>query len=179
MIFQLVLQFELFYTLAHEKQGLIAFTRGVQDRNGVLDLFPFWRYIMKSVKIVFALVLFIFAAFIVYSIPASADTDPTLAKVLIGNWQYLYGGKVMGTIRFDGLTAGTIYDNRYGTGSFSGKFSASNVFEGRAMLPKANTNSQINLVIDFYHPVNNPTVWSFNGWVSDYTNGSFNQGQKL
>jgi hypothetical protein len=133
---------------------------------------------MKSVKIAFSLVLCI-AAFVAYSVPASADADPTIVKVLLGNWQYSYGGKVMGTIRFDGLTAGTIYDNRYGTGTFTGKFTAINVFEGRALLPKINPNSQINLVIDFYHPVNKPTVWSFKGWVSDFTNGSFDQGLKL
>jgi len=49
--------------------------------------------------------------------PVSADTDPPLTPVLIGNWQYFYSGTAMGTIRFDGLTAGTIYDNRYGTGN--------------------------------------------------------------
>ncbi len=105
----------------------------------------------------------------------SADTDPTLAPVLIGNWQYFYSGTVMGTIRFDGLTAGTIYDNRYGTGNFTGKFAARNVFKGKAMMK----GKEVNIKVEFYHPQNDKATWTFKGWVFDYSNGSFDKGKKL
>lgn len=134
---------------------------------------------MKPAKTAFALALFVIASLSSYPARVLADTDPSLSPVLIGNWQYSRSGTVMGTIRFDGLTAGTIYDNRYGTGSFTGKFVSRNVFEGRATLPKTNNNSKINIVIDFYRPANNKTAWSFKGWVSDYTNGAFDQARKL
>ncbi len=124
--------------------------------------------------------LTVFVLLVVFMMPTLvyANTDPSLAKVLIGNWQYFFSNSAMGTIRFDGLNAGSIYDNRYGSGTFTGKFVTSNVFEGIAYLPRANT-TKTNLVIDFYHPQNDPTGWSFKGWVFDYSNGSFARGQKL
>ena len=132
----------------------------------------------KLVPIALLLTIFVLMGSFMSPAIGSANANPSLAQSLIGNWQYFIGNSVMGTLRFDGLTAGAIYDNRYGSGTFSGKFVSGNVFEGIANLPRANTG-KINLVIDFYHPQNNPAGWSFKGWVFDYSNGSFNRGQKL
>lgn len=111
--------------------------------------------------------------------PVAAQADPTIASVLIGNWQYyIAGGGIVGSVRFDGLTGGTIYDNRYGTAVFTGKFNARNVFEGTAQYP-GYVPGKINLTFDFYHPQGSPGVWSFKGWVKDYANGAFINGKKL
>lgn len=133
---------------------------------------------MKLIRIVFLLTVVLLAGPLSRTRPVSADTEPSLAPILIGNWQYHHGNAVMGTVRFDGLTAGTIYDNRYGTAYFEGKFASRNVFEGYARYPGAKPGV-VNIVFDFYHPQNNPKTWLFKGWVKDYTNGSFFNGQKL
>ena len=134
---------------------------------------------INSRKVGFLLTVFVLMAALLSPVSVSADANPSLAQVLIGNWQYFYGNSVMGTIRFDGLTAGVIYDNRYGTGDFTGKFVTANVFEGTVSGFKHAPGTTINLRIDFYKPKSNPNAWSFEGWTADYTNGSFARGQKL
>ena len=75
-----------------------------------------------------------------FLIPAAQAgvVDPSLEKVLTKEWRYYTGffEKEGGSVIFDNTTSGTISDIKWGEGSFTGKFTNKDTFEGTANFDK-------------------------------------------
>lgn len=116
---------------------------------------------------------------------ATAGISPELAKVIMGNWSYTEigtGNAIRGNIRFDGLVAGVIFDNKYGKGSFSGKFTSYYHFVGVVTFPGADKSHQTGKIfLDFSKNTRYPSGWTFKGgteWPNAY-GMAIRQGKKM
>ena len=57
---------------------------------------------------------------IAFMTSSTASINPEIPGIITGKWQYTTHGTTKGQIRFDGITAGQIFDPRIGTGTFGG-----------------------------------------------------------
>jgi hypothetical protein len=98
-----------------------------------------------------------------------ASASPELVKNLLGTWTYAEigtGAAIRGTLVFEGLTSGTIYDNKYGKGTFSGKFifGSSNHFSGTISFPSADIKHKSGKIwFYFFKSSRFPYGWTFKG----------------
>lgn len=89
---------------------------------------------MKRVFSVVLFSLFLIMALSFVTSSYAAEPDPTLSKVLLSEWRYYHSlsGTRRGSFIFENPTSGTIADGEWGEGTFTGKFTKKDTFEGTA-----------------------------------------------
>jgi hypothetical protein len=98
------------------------------------------REVSKKMKKLFSTIVIslLVAVFSVASISYAAEADPDLVKVIVGEWQYYSATTTTkrGTMTFDSAESGTVLDEKFGEGSFTGKFVDKAKYEAQLTFPK-------------------------------------------
>ena len=120
---------------------------------------------MKGKSVILSTVVLVVGMFVANV--AHAGISPELSKVLIGTWSYTElgtGNAIRGSIRFDGLIAGVVFDNKYGKGTFTGKFISYYHFVGVLTFPSADKIHRTGKIyFNFYKNPRFPKGWTFKG----------------
>jgi len=107
--------------------------------------------------------------FLLVGIQNALAVDARIAKIITGTWTYGYWtqtNQIRGNLEFTGVIAGNIYDNKYGKGTFTGKFTNAHHFVGRVSFPSADVKHQAGkLYLNFFLSKSHPYGWSFKGGI--------------
>ena len=99
-----------------------------------------------------------------------ANVHSQLGPLVLGTWTYneiSTGTAIRGNLVFKGLTAGEIYDNKYGEGTFTGHFTNYYHFTGNVHFPNADYQHKNGKIwFNFLKNGNFPHGWTFKGGIS-------------
>lgn len=92
---------------------------------------------MKKFLLIVVISLLV-GVFSVASVSYAAEADPDLVKAIVGEWQYYsaVASTKRGTMTFDSVGSGTVLDEKFGEGSFTGKFVDKTKYEAKLVFPK-------------------------------------------
>lgn len=135
-------------------------------------------------KLLITAVCLVLGLSIAFMATSRASINPEIPNIIVGTWQYTTHSTAKGQIRFDGITAGQIFDPRIGTGTFGGgKWTIgqnqmdSPITFAAGSMPAGSSDARITL--NFYKTASG---WMFKGavrWNRDQRYQDLFQGRKM